>query len=69
MVISPMLFCNEGHVGKSSDKCMKEYQENTAICRHRFFFKEFLTFCESDIDVYGCSCCDRECSCENCKIK
>ena len=30
----------DGHVGKSSDKHMKEYQENTAICRHRFLFKK-----------------------------
>ena len=32
----------EGHVGKSLDKCIKEYQENTTICRHRYLFKEFL---------------------------
>ena len=59
----------EGHVGKSLDKRIKDYQENTTICRRRFLFKEFLKFCEKDINVYGCSCCDvcaRECSCENC---
>ena len=28
---------------------MKEYQQNTAICRHRFFFKEFLKFCDKEI--------------------
>ena len=32
----------EGHVGKSLDKCIKDYQENTTICRRRFLFKEFL---------------------------
>ena len=34
----------EGHVGKSLDKRIKEYQENTTICRRRYLFKEFLNF-------------------------
>ena len=33
----------EGHVGKSSDKRVKEYQENPAICRD-FSSKNFLNF-------------------------
>ena len=70
MVISPYAILYESHVGKSSDKCIKEYQENAAICRCKFLFKEFLKFCEKDIEMFECSSCDvcaRECSCENCK--
>ena len=46
------------------------YKSNTAHCRRKLLFEEFLMCSECDLNVSGCSCCDvceALCDCIICK--
>ena len=56
--LSAQAIIYQGKGGKHSEKKIKDYVSNNSICRRRFLFCDFLSFCESDIKVSGCKCCD-----------
>ena len=67
--LSAQAIIYQGKGGKHSEKKIKDYVSNNSICRCRFLFCDFLSFCESDIKVSGCKCCDickAKCTCEFC---
>lgn len=37
---------------------VKNYADNTSLCRRRLLFRDFLLYCEDDIHVTGSKCCD-----------
>ncbi|SMN01270.1 ATP-dependent DNA helicase RecQ [uncultured Candidatus Thioglobus sp.] len=45
-------------VGKHTSREMKEYLENSTVCRRRLLFQEFLSYSEKDITVREIKCCD-----------
>ena len=45
-------------VGRNVSRQMKEYLQNTTLCRRQFLFQPFLNYSESDITVTGIKCCD-----------
>ena len=48
----------EGRVGRHTSREMKNYLDNSTICRRRLLFQEFLSYSEKDITVTGINCCD-----------
>ena len=51
---------------------VKSYLLNTASCRRKFLFQDFLMYREQDINVSGCNCCDvcaKVCVCNLCSKK
>ena len=45
---------------------VKNYADNTSLCRRRLLFRDFLLYCEDYIHVIGSKCCD---VCGNSTIK
>ena len=61
----------EGKVSKNCTKIMKNYVSNSNICRRKLIFKIFLCYCERDMCITNCKCCDicaKLCSCDKCKL-
>ena len=59
----------QGKGGRNASNMVKTYVSNTANCRRRLLFQEFLIYSESDINVSGCKCCDiceKLCTCVLC---
>ena len=66
---SPLLLCIEYWNAKHIDSCARVYEANYTVCRHRLLFCRFLMFCEENIEVIGCVCCDicaKSCKCRKC---
>ena len=51
--LSAQAIIYQGKGGKHSEKKIKDYVSNNSICRRRFLFCDFLSFCQSDIKVSG----------------
>ena len=48
---------------------VQEYEANSTVCRRKLLFRRFLMFCEENINVIGCLCCDicaKSCNCSKC---
>ena len=59
----------QGKGGRNASIKVQNYVSNTAICRRRLLFQEFLMYSESDINVSGCKCCnvcEKLCTCILC---
>ena len=55
-------------VGRKVPKEVKEYQENTTMCRRRKLFQSFLFTAEGAL-IKACACCDlctKICACDKC---
>lgn len=62
------------HIGRriTMESCIREYTENTSVCRRDFLFKDFDNYEHLDLGT-KCSCCDIctvTCNCEKmCMLK
>lgn len=45
-------------IGRNASKQMREYLNNTTLCRRQFLFQSFLSYSKNDITVSGIKCCD-----------
>ena len=48
----------EGQVGRHTSREMKNYLDNSTICRRRLLFQQFLSYSDKGITVNGINCCD-----------
>lgn len=59
-------------VSRHASKAMKNYVENTSMCRRKFLFKEFLFVDIQRENLTACTCCDLctlLCNCQKCQNK
>lgn len=70
---SETVLCFDKAVSRHASKAVKNYVENTSVCRRKFLFKDFL-FTNTETqqqNIKACACCDLcalLCNCQICNI-